>query len=149
MNEVYFALPDAVRQVLGKMRRTLQMAFDARHLHLTPPEAHVLHLVKGEPDITPQEVAHRSGHDKAVVARKIKTMQTAGLLIRRQDVEDKRRCKLRLTSAGLDCCEQIAAARKEAHTLVFHALSADEQKQLTLLLEKCLQDEPKAPVRVP
>jgi len=138
MQDVYFALPDAVRQVLGKVRRNLQAALDSRGLCLSPPEAHILYLVKDEPEITPLEVSHRTGHDKAVVARKIKSMQAADLLVREQDTDDRRRCKLRLTPAGQDCCEQISAARREAHSRVFHALSPDEQKQLTRLLEKCL-----------
>jgi DNA-binding MarR family transcriptional regulator len=138
VNDVYFALPDAVRQVLGKVRRNLQAAFDSRGLGLSPPEAHILHLVKDEPEITPLEVSHRTGHDKAVVARKIKSMQAADLLVREQDTDDRRRWKLRLTPSGRKYCEQISAARREAHAQVFHALSTDEQKQLTQLLEKCL-----------
>ncbi len=138
MNEVYFTLPDAVRHVLSKVRRSIQTAFDVRGLQLSPPEAHILHLVKHEPDITPLEVSQRTGHDKAVVARKIKAMHEAGLLLRTPNTSDKRRCMLSLTPAGLSCCEQIADARREAHSRVFHALSPDEQKQLAQLLQKCL-----------
>lgn len=138
MNNVHSALPETVRQLLARVRRHLQSALDTRGLNMSPPEAHILYLIQAQPAISPLEIATQAGCDKAFVARKIKAMEEAGWIVREKDEQDQRRCKLHLTPAGQQCCQQIEDARREAHSAVFHPLSPDEQELLNALMQKCL-----------
>lgn len=131
-------LPEIVRQLLSKIRRHLQLALDARHLKLSPQEAHILHLINVQPGVSPFELTTLTGYDKAFITRKLKSMHDIGFVKRTTDDLDNRRLHLLLSTSGKQCCADIDRARQEAHRAVFGALSPAEQKQLTVLLSKCL-----------
>lgn len=131
-------LPDILRQLLSKIRRHLQLALDERRLNLSPQEAHILHLISGQPGISPLELSVLTGYDKAFITRKLSGLHDSGLVKRKANDSDNRRLHLLLSPAGKRTCVAINSARQEAHHTVFGKLSRQEQKQLTALLTKCL-----------
>ncbi len=139
MSELHTDLPETMRQILSHLRRNLQARLDDQQLVLSLIEAHILHLVESKPGITALEITQQSGYDKALIARKIKTLEEGHRLSKQTDPDDHRRHHLQLTKAGQACCKGIKQARKKAHGTVFRGLSLKEQQQLNQLLGKCLE----------
>lgn len=136
-NDLQQALPEALRLLLGKVRRNIVCGINATDLSLNLAEAHVLYLIAQE-TATPNALAVNTGYDKAVVARSLKQLEALGFILKEQSAVDRRCFNLSLTDAGQKAYQKFYLARQQAHAEIFSALTLSEQQQLTHLLEKCV-----------
>lgn len=81
--------------------------------------------------------------DKSTVTRLIDRLEQAQLVRRVPDPDDRRAQRVVLTPVGLECREQARAAHELSIVQRMSDLSASEQQQLVVLLEKLC-----APLRV-
>ncbi len=91
------------------------------------------------------ELGRRLGLDRANVNRIVTPLETAGLLERAADPQDRRRLVLTPTADGTAHLEDLErrAARVQDELLV--ALDADEREQLRVLLDRVLAAHPAQP----
>ncbi|WP_053981888.1 MarR family winged helix-turn-helix transcriptional regulator [Marinagarivorans algicola] len=132
-------LSEVVRQLLARIRRSLQHAMEQRDLNLSVQAAHVIILTHATQLKTPMQLACQSGYDKAVITRVVKQLLAEGLLNKHKNTQDKRSINLTLTAQGEAVHQQLQQARLQAHQEVFAPLNADELLQVKTLLQKCIQ----------
>src|SRR5690606_29470003 len=99
--------PPAQRRLPPLLRRAwygLNQAFRRRvaHLEITPDQYTVLRnlLEAGPPGLTQTELTERMSSDPNTIASLVERMESAGLLRRETDPNDRRARRLRLTLAG-------------------------------------------------
>ena len=97
-------------------------------------EFRALHFFERHAGATQQELVRHSGRDKGQIARIVKSLAQRGLL--RRDPQAKRNSGLWLTEAGMRVHGQFQLHRKRLAKDSVRGLSADEQVQLSALLEK-------------
>jgi DNA-binding MarR family transcriptional regulator len=98
-----------------------------RPLNLTPTQFMVLAAagwlehVAGPP--TQQEIADQAGADRMMTSRVVRTLEDAGLLVRRAHETDGRGLRVALTAAGRDLVQRAAAIARavDAHFFGTHA----------------------------
>lgn len=73
---------------------------------------------------------------KSTITRVVDRLETAGLVQRMPDPEDRRAQRVTLTTAGAALREQAQALHHESVARRFHGLNEGEQQTLTQLLEK-------------
>ena len=74
-------------------------------------------------------------------------LEDAGHLVRRRDVEDRRRHRVFVTAKGRETLERAARAQQSVEADVLQALDSDEHAMLRQLLIKALRGAEPAPVR--
>src|ERR1700752_2826967 len=71
-----------------------------REFGLTIPQWRVIAVLARYPDLSAIEVAERTAMDKVAVSRAVQGLLAARRLVRSYDAGDRRRSRLRLSSAG-------------------------------------------------
>lgn len=106
-------------------------------LGMTPAEARALRtLAKSGGPLRMVELAERMHVVPRTVTTLVDALETAGLIERRPDPDDRRSTHVHLTPRGEERLEQMRRARHEAAGELLSTLDADEQEQLRALLEK-------------
>lgn len=76
-------------------------------------------------------------------------LEDGGYLIRRRDLEDRRRHRVYITSAGREALEHAARAQERIEDEVFGALDSEERETLWQLLGRAVQGAEPAPAPSP
>lgn len=96
----------------------------------------VMAVIAQKPGITQRELAEALGIQPASVSELLMKLEQKGLVLREKDEQDRRSMKVNLTEEG----QALLNEPKEEMSDPFEVLSADEQVQLRVLLEKLLAD---------
>jgi DNA-binding MarR family transcriptional regulator len=104
-------------------------------LGFAPHHAGILRMLAQNPGISQQDLAKTLGMHASRLVGILDELEQCGLLERRPSERDRRLYALHLTSDGLTALRRIGEAAREHHQALMAGLSADQQKQLTDLLE--------------
>lgn len=112
----------------------------ARHyserFDLTVPEWRVMAVLGGASGLSAREVALRTAMDKVQVSRAVANLIDAKRVQRQADSEDARITRLSLTQRGRAIYDQIVPLALHLEAVLLSALSEDERRQLSQLLDK-------------
>ncbi len=100
----------------------------------------VLEALWREDGLTPGELARRIGVETPTVVRGVGRMETAGLVVRRDDPRDGRLVRVYLTDRGRELEGIIPQAEDAVIEKAFSGFSTKEREQLTRLLSRVLEN---------
>lgn len=96
----------------------------------------ILHILSNSECMTQRELTAQLGIQPGSASEVIKKLESAGLIVRRSNSEDRRTVDILLTDAGK---ARLAETRSQSDHLPFDALSEEEKQLLLTLLEKLVQ----------
>lgn len=131
-------LPQALMKVFDHMRERLLEGLCAEGIDLAPPDIRLLELIGADAGQSLQHLSRKLCRDKALVTRKIREMETLGLVRRERNPGDQRSFQLFLTEAGRSVEARTQSILARTHDELFAPLDATEQQMLTRLLQQCL-----------
>jgi DNA-binding MarR family transcriptional regulator len=105
-----------------------------REFGLSIPQWRVIAVLARYPDLSAIEVAERTAMDKVAVSRAVQGLLAAGRLVRNYDSGDRRRSRLRLSSAGRSVYMRVAPLALSYEKKLLDALSPTDRKALNRLL---------------
>jgi DNA-binding MarR family transcriptional regulator len=105
-----------------------------REFGLTIPQWRVIAVLARYPDLSAIEVAERTAMDKVAVSRAVQGLLAARRLVRSYDAGDRRRSRLRLSSAGKSVYTRVAPLALGYEKKLLDALSPTDRKSLDRLL---------------
>lgn len=94
----------------------------------------VLECLWDEDGLTPSEIAARIGIEAATLTRALRRMETAGLVRREPDEQDKRRIRTWLTEQGRDLHEPVSETMAQLQQDAISLLTEREAERLAELL---------------
>lgn len=112
-----------------------------KKLKLAPHQAGILRILASTPAITQQSLAKMLGIVPSRLVALIDEMESAGLVERRANRDDRRRYDLHLTEKGRSMLETIGRVAREHSQELLAALSADEQRQMASLLQRVADEQ--------
>ena len=100
--------------------------------------AHIPALMQAyrNPGITQDGISTNVGMDKGTVARTVKQLEDAGLIIRKTDENDRRANHIFATPKGLEIKEQVFKIIEELHGVLYHGFDAGEIEQAFSYIER-------------
>ena len=101
-----------------------------------PPCMGVLDTVARLQPVSQREISDQLGLDASDVVGVLDVLETAGLVERRRDPQDRRRHAVVLTEVGQSAAERFAALQAEAETRALSALDPEERRLLADLLHR-------------
>jgi DNA-binding MarR family transcriptional regulator len=132
-------LSSALRLVFLKLRRNILSKFQEAGVPLNPPDAHILEMLEIEPGLSPQDLTRLSGIDKAYITRRVRELETHGLICRCRDEQDQRRFRLYLNPNGLLAMTRAQELIHLCEEDMFAPLDPANRQALAMLLGKCLK----------
>ena len=112
----------------------------ARHyserFNLTVPEWRVMAVLGGTSGLSAREVAARTAMDKVQVSRAVATLMKSKRVQRQADESDGRITRLSLTPRGRAIYDEIVPLALRLEAVLLSALSKEECRQLSDLLDK-------------
>lgn len=136
--------------VVGRLRRTseswkekLAVVFKAHDL--SNIEFDILATIRrsGPEPITPTELYKTLMLSSGAVSTRIEQLVKRGLVERVASAEDRRSCKVALTTQGLTLIDEVTNKHVENMDNILGVLNSKEQQQLAELLKKVLVSEQK------
>lgn len=119
--------------LLGKLGRMGHGAFDGKS-----SQHRILHILSKSERMTQRELTEQLGIRPGSASEIIKKLESAGLITRQSNSEDRRTVDIALTDAGKAQAEATNA--QHANHALFEILNEEEKQQLLGLLEKLGQD---------
>lgn len=124
-------IQSAIITILSSLRRAMRFAMEQNNVPLSPLYFIMLKLIHDNDRCTALQLAHLSGRDKGQITRLIKELETQGLILKRQNQEDKRSFFLELSNQGRACFSELEQYDLEA----LHAMTQGiDEQQLTQFL---------------
>ena len=105
-------------------------------LGITNTQYGILLVLKNRPGVDQISVAKLLGLDRSTTGMVLGKLETAGLIGRHVEKEDRRRRNLALTPAGARVLEQLAGPARRAQVRVLSAFTPEEQAAFLGLLDK-------------
>jgi DNA-binding MarR family transcriptional regulator len=124
MNTRYLA--DPLQQLTHAYKGYLHRAIRAADIPLPGTHVRVLKIIASQAPATAQGLALRLRRDKAQITRALADVVEVGLVLRRENPQDRRSQWLELTPAGEALLARVALIEKEAARRMTQGLSADE-----------------------
>lgn len=103
---------------------------------LAPFQAKALSAIGRFPGLLPNQLADRSGRDKAQIARVLKDLEERGLIARSPHLTDRRTHCLTLTPAGEEVFRHLQHSRMQIAGQMMDGLTPAEQQQVSALLAR-------------
>jgi DNA-binding MarR family transcriptional regulator len=110
-------------------------------LGFAPYHAGIFRILAQNPGVSQQDLANTLSMHASRLVGVLDELQQRGLVERRPSERDRRLYALHLTSDGEGALRRIGEAAREHHQALMTGLSADQQKQLTELLEIILRNQ--------
>jgi DNA-binding MarR family transcriptional regulator len=110
-----------------------------REFGLTIPQWRVIAVLARYPDLSAIEVAERTAMDKVAVSRAVQGLLSARRLTRSYDAGDRRRSRLRLSSAGKSVYTRVAPLALSYEKKLLDALSPADRKALERLIGRLME----------
>ena len=89
------------------MKRELRRTFNQHGFNITPYQWIILYRLWQQEGLTQAEIADHTIRDKPTITRMIDVMEKHGLLVRRNDHNDRRAYKIYLTDSGRQLKEKL------------------------------------------
>ena len=119
----------------------MKFAERLKKLKLAPQHAGILRILAMTPAITQQSLAKTLGIVPSRLVALIDEMESAGLVERRANRDDRRRYELHLTEKGRAMLENIGRVAREHSQELLSALSAEEQRQMANMLQRIADEQ--------
>ena len=119
--------------LLGRLGRMGHGAFNGKS-----SQNRILHILSKAERMTQRELTEQLGIQPGSASEIIKKLETAGLITRQSNSEDRRTVDIALTESGKAQAE--ASSAQHTNNNLFGSLTDDEKQQLLTLLEKLSQD---------
>jgi DNA-binding MarR family transcriptional regulator len=110
-----------------------------REFGLTIPQWRIIAVLARYPDLSAIEVAERTAMDKVAVSRAVQGLLEARRLVRTYDAGDRRRSRLRLSSAGKSVYTRVAPLALSYEKKLLDALSPTDRKTLNRLVGRLME----------
>jgi DNA-binding MarR family transcriptional regulator len=110
-------------------------------LGFAPHHAGIFRILAQNPGVSQQDLANTLSMHASRLVGILDELQQRGLVERRPSERDRRLYALHLTSDGEGALRRIGEAAREHHQALMAGLSADQQKQLTDMLEIILKNQ--------
>lgn len=107
-------------------------------LDITPELSVVLFAIGSESANTPQTLTRMLLVDRATIARRLRTLESKGLITRKLDPADRRSHLIKLTRSGQALFRKADTLAQEVNTSALQDLSAQEQQALLDTLRQVL-----------
>jgi DNA-binding MarR family transcriptional regulator len=111
-----------------------QFAERLKVVHLTPPDAGILRLLRMSAGLSQQELAGTLGIHPSRLVALLDNLEKHGFVERRPNPDDRRLYSLHLTHAGMAALERIGKVAREHQDALLATLNADERETLRTLL---------------
>jgi DNA-binding MarR family transcriptional regulator len=108
---------------------------------MTPPQAGILRMLARNGGLSQRDLADRLGIHPSRLVALLDEMETAGLLDRQANVEDRRLYSLQLTAAGRERMAELGRVAREHNEALCSALNAEERVQLESLLSRIAEQQ--------
>ncbi|WP_417661594.1 MarR family winged helix-turn-helix transcriptional regulator [Pseudomonas sp.] len=128
------------RLIMGMKHRVLRDLREA-NLALNPPDVLLLEQLAEQPGLNPLGLTKLNGCDKALITRRVRSLEGRGWIKREPDPQDQRSVQLSVTAQGAQVKDQALDIFYAAETAAFAPLSDAEREALLALLTKCLPAE--------
>lgn len=112
-----------------------------KKLKLAPQHAGILRILAMTPAITQQSLARTLGIVPSRLVALIDEMESAGLVERHADRDDRRRYALHLTEKGRSMLENVGRVARAHGQELLAALSAEEQKLMASMLQRIADEQ--------
>jgi DNA-binding MarR family transcriptional regulator len=99
-------------------------------------QTHLLLLISQKAGASQKDLAEQMDVRPSSMAELLLKMEQADLITRKQDENDQRIMRIFLTEAGKKAAEQSTATTLDLTTTLFNCLTAEEQEQMLLLIQK-------------
>lgn len=119
--------------LLGRLGRMGHGTFNGKS-----SQNRILHILSKSEGMTQRELTEQLGIQPGSASEIIKKLESAGLITRQSNSEDRRTVDITLTDAGKAQAE-VSSSHHANHT-PFESLTDDDKQQLLILLEKVGQD---------
>ncbi len=110
-----------------------------REFGLTIPQWRVIAVLARYPGLSAIEVAERTAMDKVAVSRAVQGLLAARRLVRSYDAGDRRRSRLRLSSAGKSVYTRVAPLALTYERKLLDALSPTDRRALDRLVGRLME----------
>jgi DNA-binding MarR family transcriptional regulator len=110
-----------------------------REFGLTIPQWRVVAVLARYPDLSAIEVAERTAMDKVAVSRAVQGLLAARRLVRSYDAGDRRRSRLRLSTAGKSVYTRVAPLALDYERKLLDALSPTDRRALDRLVGRLME----------
>jgi DNA-binding MarR family transcriptional regulator len=114
-------------------------------LGMTPPQAGILRMLALSGGLSQRDLAERLGIHPSRLVSLLDEMESAGLLVREANAEDRRLYSLQLTAAGRDRMAELGRVGRQHNEALCNALTAEERAQLESLLNRIAQQQELTP----
>lgn len=121
--------------MLGKISRMSHGAHGGKD-----SQNRVLHMLLRSGGMTQRELTERLDIQPGSASELIKKLETAGLITREANAEDRRTTNIMLTEEGRAQVEENRKQFKDTNRALFENLTEEEKQQLLSLLEKLVHD---------
>lgn len=105
-------------------------------LHLSPPDAGILRLLRMAPGISQQELSTKLQIHPSRLVAILDNLEKRKLVERKPNPQDRRLYSLHLTKDGSEILERIGKVAREHQEALLSILSVDERGKLTELLRR-------------
>lgn len=109
-----------------------------REFGLSIPQWRVIAVLARYPNLSAIEVAERTAMDKVAVSRAVQGLLADRRLVRAYDSGDRRRTRLRLSSAGLSVYTRVAPLALRYEKKLLDALSPTDRRALSRLVGRLI-----------
>lgn len=110
-----------------------------REFGLSIPQWRVIAVLARYPDLSAIEVAERTAMDKVAVSRAVQGLLAQRRLLRTYDSGDRRRTRLRLSTAGQSVYTRVAPLALNYEKKLLGALSPTDRRALDRLLGRLVE----------
>lgn len=135
------ALSRTLRRLIMGMKHQVLRDLREASLALNPPDVLLLEQLALQPGLNPLALTKLNGCDKALITRRVRSLEARGWIKREPDPQDQRSVQLSLTAQGDQVKEQALDIFYSAETAAFAPLTDAERETLLALLNKCLPAE--------
>ena len=111
-----------------------------RETGLIRPELTVLICLNFREDLYARDICEITEQPSNTVSRAVTSLVEKGFITRTRDTIDTRRQVLNITDTGRDVHDALMEGFAKAEAKMLETLTGDEQKQLTVLLDKLARD---------
>ena len=112
-----------------------------REIDLSPSHAGILRILAARPAITQQALATALGTQPSRLVALVDELESKELVERQPNQSDRRRYALRLTEKGSSTLQAIGKIARAHQQKLLVALSEEEQRQLSALLQRVAQEQ--------
>ncbi|HZZ39826.1 MAG TPA: MarR family transcriptional regulator [Acidobacteriaceae bacterium] len=110
-------------------------------LGITPPQAGILRMLARAGGLSQRDLAERLGIHPSRLVSLLDDMETAGLVVREANAEDRRLYSLQLTAAGRERMGELGRVARQHNEELCSALTVEERVELASLLDKIAQQQ--------